>query len=279
MSTSALLVSSITKTDIYDNIKTMFKTSLIPFAATCIIYLLLGSGVESEYDVSGVKALFEENFNLSIFVVLPAAAILILSVFKLNVKINMGVSIIIAVIICLSVQKLSIGEIINISVNGFYPLNPDMNSLMSGGGILSMANVFFIVCISSCHSGIFKGTGMLGELKKLMEKLRNKTTSYFCVLVSAILTGLISCNQSLTIMLTHQLCDEIEPDNKKMASYLEDTAVVIAPMVPWSIAGAVPLTSVGAPTESILLAVYLYILPLWNLFISFYKSKRKKNIK
>ena len=43
MSTSALLVSAVTKTDIYGNIKRMVKTSLVPFCLTCVIYFLLGA--------------------------------------------------------------------------------------------------------------------------------------------------------------------------------------------------------------------------------------------
>lgn len=35
----------------------------------------------------------------------------------------------------------------------------------------------------------------------------------------------------------------------------------------WSIAGAVPLATVGAPTSSILVAVFLYLLPLTRLIV------------
>ena len=42
MSTSALLVSELTETDIFDNIKNMVKTSVVPFAAVCVLYLLMG---------------------------------------------------------------------------------------------------------------------------------------------------------------------------------------------------------------------------------------------
>ena len=41
--------------------------------------------------------------------------------------------------------------------------------------------------------------------------------------------------------------------------------VVVAPLVPWSIAGGVPLASIAAPTASIFFACYLYLLPLWRL--------------
>ena len=78
---------------------------------------------------------------------------------------------------------------------------------------------------------------------------------------------MIACNQTLSIMLTHQLCKEGNPDNKRFAIDLENTAVVLAPLVPWSIAGAVPLAAVGAPIASVAVASYLYILPFWSFLV------------
>ena len=63
------------------------------------------------------------------------------------------------------------------------------------------------------------------------------------------------------------MCSRTEADKEKFANYLEDSAVVIAPLIPWSIAGAVPLAAVGAPESSVLFALFLYLLPLWDLLI------------
>lgn len=63
-------------------------------------------------------------------------------------------------------------------------------------------------------------------------------------------------------MLTSQLCGENNPEKSSFALDLENTVVVIAPMIPWSIAGAVPLAAIGAPNISIAVAFYLYLLPL-----------------
>ena len=41
----------------------------------------------------------------------------------------------------------------------------------------------------------------------------------------------------------------------------------MAPLVPWSIAGAVPLAAVGAPIASVVVASYLYILPIWSFLV------------
>ena len=45
---------------------------------------------------------------------------------------------------------------------------------------------------------------------------------------------------------------------------LEDTVIVIAALIPWSIAGAVPIAAIGATGGCLFYAFYLYLIPLWN---------------
>ena len=81
-------------------------------------------------------------------------------------------------------------------------------------------------------------------------------------------------------MLTNQLCGENNPDKKEFALSLENSAVVVAPLIPWSIASAVPLAFIGAPTMSVCAAIYLYLLPVWHFFARqnkrnlYYKGKK-----
>ena len=114
-------------------------------------------------------------------------------------------------------------------------------------------------------------TSLFGNI---VDMVKTSLVPFGGIFLTSILTGMISCNQTLTIMLTHQLCGESEKDPRHMASYLENTAVVIAPLVPWSIAATVPLASVGAPIGCVLAGCYLYLLPIWNYAVALYKSKR-----
>ena len=54
-----------------------------------------------------------------------------------------------------------------------------------------------------------------------------------------------------------------------------NTAVQVAGLVPWSIAGGVPLASVGAPSSSMLLGCFLYLVPAWRLLVEARKKKLK----
>lgn len=272
MSTSALLVSALTGTDLFTNIRIMLRTAWCPFAITCIIYGILGLSMSAQPAASQVQDIFAASFQFHPFVLVPAILIIALSFFHLDVKRIMGLSILTSGAAAIFIQQMPVAALLQISLTGYHPPNAELAALLSGGGIVSMLNVFAIVCLSACYAGLFAGTGFLDGIQKQLTKLSHRVTPFGAVLLTSLLTGCIACNQSLTILLTHQLCQKLEPDAQRFASYLENTAVVTAPLIPWSIASAVPLASVAAPAASILAAAYLYLLPLWS-----YYNERKQN--
>lgn len=274
MSTSALLITELTKTNLYTNIKLMLKTSIIPFIATCLFYFFLGLKSSTSPVSIDATNIFKENYNLNIVVIVPAILIIILSLLKVNVKKTMLVSIVISFIIAIFFQKETVAFLINYCIYGFHHSNEKLNSVMKGGGILSMLNVGLIVAISSSYSGIFKETKMLVLMKKYLKEFSKKTSNYFVIFLSSIISGAIACNQSLGIILTYELCEELE-NKQNMAIILENTIVLLVGLIPWNIAMAVPLKTIDIGLMSGLFAFYLYFLPLWNLLLGIIKEKRK----
>lgn len=275
MSTSALLIAELTKTNLYTNIKLMIKTSIIPFIVTCLFYLLLGFKSTISNISVNVTEIFKQNYNLNIIVIIPAILIVILSILKINVKKTMLVSIVISFIIAIFIQRDSIVALINYCIFGYHHPNERLNLMMKGGGILSMVNVSLIVGISSSYSGIFKETKMLVSLKKYLKDFSKKTSSYFVIFLSSIISGAIACNQSLGTILTNELCGELV-EKQKMAIILENTIVLLAGLIPWNIAMGVPLKTIGIGVMSGIYAFYLYFLPLWNLFLGVIEERKYK---
>ena len=275
MSTSALLIAELTKTNLYTNIKLMIKTSIVPFIVTCLFYLLLGfKSTVSNISVD-VTEIFKQNYNLNTIVIIPAILIILLSLLKINVKKTMLVSIVISFIIAIFIQRDSIVALINYCIFGYHHPNERLNLMMKGGGILSMVNVSLIVGISSSYSGIFKETKMLVSLKKHLKDFSKKTSSYFVIFLSSIISGAIACNQSLGTILTNELCGELV-EKQKMAIILENTIILLVGLIPWNIAMGVPLKTIGIGVMSGIYAFYLYFLPLWNLFLGVIEERKYK---
>ena len=275
MSTSALLITELTKTNLYTNIKLMIKTFIIPFIVTSLFYLFLGFKSKVSNISVDVTEIFKQNYNLNMLVIIPAILIIVLSLLKINVKKTMLISIIISFIIAMFIQKDSISSLINYCIFGYYHSNEKLNLMMKGGGIVSMVNVSLIVGISSSYSGIFKETKMLVSLKKHLKDFAKKSSNYFVIFLSSIISGAIACNQSLGIILTNELSEELV-DKRERAIILENTVVLLVGLIPWNIAMDVPLKTLDVGVMSGLFAFYLYFLPLWNLFVGIIKEKSIK---
>ena len=265
VSTSALLVSELTGTDIYDNIRRMVKTALVPFLLSCGIFLLLGLSGGDGGARADLWPLYGREMTLTWVMCLPAVLIFVLSLLHVKVKRAMAASILASVLLCIFVRHLDALTLLRTAVFGYTAADAEVGAMLNGGGMLSMLRLMLIITISSAYSGIFRGTGLLDGLCGRIASLSEKTSPYCATLVTATLASLVACNQTLTIILTHQLCAQTQQDARELALDLENTAVVIAPLVPWSIAGATPLSTVGAPMAGMALACFLYLLPLCEL--------------
>lgn len=115
-------------------------------------------------------------------------------------------------------------------------------------------------------------------LQEKVIKAGEKLAAFAVVLPVSVIACAVSCNQLswLTLVEQSRLCNKLVTDQEKMAMYLEDGTIVIAPLIPWSIAGAVPLASMGAPGTALFAGCYLYALPLWRLITDCFTRGKQK---
>ena len=274
ISTSALLVSELTGTVIFDNIRKMLRRSLLPFLVTLGIYTVLGFYTSSDAAPAALTEIFSRVLTLHPLALLPAVLILVLALFRVNVKITLTASLLCAGVLTLLLQKTPVSALPGLLLHGFAPADAEAAVLLTGGGLFSMLRVIAIICISSSYAGIFRETELLSAVRSGLRTVSRYITPFGGMLAASAVTSMISCNQTLAIMLTHQLCRDIAPEKEAFALDMEDSVVVLAPLVPWSIAGGVPLASVGAPTKSLLAAFFLYLLPLYAFLMQGVRRKK-----
>lgn len=239
----------------------------------------VGADASSVAGLSGQKAVgstqIATGFNLTPWELMPAILVLGLSLLRLDVWIVLAAGAVSAAVLACVCQGMDVPGVALACVAGFSPL-PGQSSLMAGGGIVSMLAVAAIVLVSSTYAGIFEQTHMLDGVHDFVAKIAARFGSFAAVLLASTACAVVCCNQSLTIMLGHQLSRGCESDAGKFALQLEDTAVVVSALVPWSIACAVPLAAVGAPPASVFFAFYLWLVPAWNLGVELVRFRREQ---
>ncbi len=268
VSSVMLLVAMITRTDPYITLKRMYKSVWLPLLLTCAVYIYLGQELPPHTASLAILDIFRDNFSLNALTLLPAAFIVILACLRISIHLLMLASIGAACAVCFFLQNMSLLDICATLLWGFESHDARLGALMNGGGITSMINVALIVGISTSFVGIFEITQLLQSLRQKVLFLTHKVGAFAAMVVTSCITCAIACNQTMSIIITADLCKENYTQTEDMAIPLEDSALIIAPLIPWSITCTVPLVSIGAPTSSIVYATFLYSIPLIGLIKS-----------
>lgn len=262
VSTSALLISEVTGTDIYHNIKNMLRTALLPFLISCVIYFLLGHTAAGQTDMATIRMAFASHFSLSPFCALPVVAVIVMALRHISTRKLFVGCVLLSFGIAVFCEGRSVLELIPILVVGYHPAESQLAAFLNGGGVVSVSTTLGIVLLSSTYLELIQVGGLLEGVENQLRRVAELVGSFGTILFVAVLIALISCNQTLTIMLTASLCVGIEPNSSRLAAALADSASIMPALIPWSVACALPLSTIGAPTASVFLAVYIYLIPL-----------------
>lgn len=280
MSSSASLVAYLTETDIYDNIKNMIKSSIIPFVISIIFYDIVSRIYPLHSSNNGTGSDIAKAFNVNIIVLLPALVIIILSVFKVNVKKSMIVSIVTAFFISIFLQHETVFNCIKYVLFGYSldKTNP-LYVIIKGGGLASMLKTSLIIFIATAFAGIIEGTNMLKIVESFIHKANSRYELFKIVAILSAIASAIGCSQAFAVIMTHMLSktayERNNMDNSFLAIDLENTAIMIAPLIPWNIAFLAPAAILGANVSCMPYLFYAYTLPIINLILLKFNINKK----
>ena len=259
------LVAEITGANIYSLIPRLLRRQLGPWIITALVYTAAGFTLDASDAAVDATAVFARSYVLSPATLAPAAAILVFGALRVPVRLAMACSTALALGCWLWLQNGAWSSLPGLLWGGFAPPDAQLAALLGGGGIVSMDHAIYILLISAPYAGIFAGTGLLRGVRFAVLRLQARTSPFGAVLVAGAACAIIACSQTLSTLLTNQICPRRTRDNAIFAGMLSDTCVVLAALIPWSTAGAVPVAILGAPQSALLFACYLYLIPLWHL--------------
>ncbi len=261
-SSCANLVAAITGTDFFENLRLMLKTIVIPMVLSLGIFTWFSFQNPITNVDNTLLAMFQEHYNISILTILPAVLIVILPLLKVNVRWAMGICIGVSAVLAVALQHMSVTEILVCCVMGYTPAAPELQSILGGGGIISMLTFCVIVVIGSIYAGIFNGTGLLDGVKAKSGSLAKKAGRFPGMALSSLpIIGIFS-SQAGSIIMVNSIWESIYDDPKELAQDIANSVVVLVGIVPWSSPYLGMAAMLGVGVEAVPYCILLFAIPI-----------------
>lgn len=296
MSGSAILVASVSKSDIMTNMKNMFRTGILPTLLTVLFFLYISRYSIINQIEPGLQLQIGSQFKASCLLLLPSGIVIVMALMGGNIKTSMMISVIAASVLTVIIQGHSISAVLRYIVFGFEindASNP-LHDIMRGGGIVSMLKSALVVFVSTSLTGLLAKLRITDSLKKMVDKRSYSRCGIFLAtsLVSTV-SGMLGCNQSIAIIMTENIMRDsyekfdfkktgrkqtanINEANRQLAIDLENSAVPMAGLIPWSIASIVPATTVGVtPLQYMPYAFFMVAVPVCYFLELLVRAKKK----
>lgn len=265
-SSSGLLVAAVTETKQYDNIRNMHRTGWLPMVVSIAIYGALSAANPIQAVEESLLNTLTDSFSLSLWTVVPAVLMLVLPMVKVSISTTLIVSCAAAFGVSVLVQGMGAWETLVSAVMGYTPESAELAHILAGGGVLNMMSTSFAVMATGLLAGLLSGLGILDGLKGVAEKLALRWGLFPVTVLVSLVAGMVFCNQSIIIMMAYPLLHEVYQrcghGNAELALDVENSGIVMAALIPWNIAGAVPLQMLDSGPEAIPYMVLLYMIPL-----------------
>ena len=268
-SSSAALVAAATGTALERNLRRMHRTGWLPYAVSLAVYAAL-SVTHPLAAVDGqVLTTLAETYRLGWWTALPAAAIIVLPLCRVSIRRSMAVSVLAALAVTLWGQGGQLWDVLRDTVLGYRPAGGALQQVLAGGGVVSMLTATLMAISAGMYAGLLDSAGVLDGVRRHAAALARRAGRFPACAAVCALAGMIFCNQSAGPVVADQLLEETYrargQGGEELALDIENSGIVMAPLIPWNISVSIPLVMLGADASAIPYEVLLYAIPLCYL--------------
>lgn len=265
-SSSATLVAAATGTRLYDNLRNMHRTGWLPYLISLGAYGVLSVTHPLAALDGGVLEELCDRFTLSPWTALPAALIILLPLCRVPIRWAMVSSALAALAVAALVQDVSVTVALRDAVLGYVPAPGGLYEVLSGGGVVSMASATVLAVATGLYAGLLDAIGALRSVRHLAHYMAARVGRFPACTAVCVISGMVFCNQSTGAVVAPQLLEdayhELGSDNDELALDIENSGIVLSPLIPWNISVSIPLEVLGVTAAAIPFAVLLYMIPL-----------------
>lgn len=229
-SSSAALVAAATGTALERNLRRMHRTGWLPYAVSLAVYAALS-------------------------VTHPLAAV--------------DGQVLTTLAVTLWGQGGQLWDVLRDTVLGYRPAGGALQQVLAGGGVVSMLTATLMAISAGMYAGLLDSVGVLDGVRHHAAALARRAGRFPACAAVCALAGMIFCNQSAGPVVADQLLEETYrargQGGEELALDIENSGIVMAPLIPWNISVSIPLVMLGADASAIPYEVLLYAIPLCYL--------------
>ena len=266
VSSTAILVSALTETDLIGNVKRMVKTGAVPFLLCVIFYGFLSFRNPLQTVDASVTEALGSAFRLTPWAFLPAALLLVLPLLRVPVLVSMGLSILAGAAVALTAQGTDVLTLLKSCVLGYHSRVPQVAAILDGGGIASMIGSCAIILLACASEAVAEGSGMLNRAERLVRAVSERIGSFPAMILTSLCGSAVFCNQVIAIVLSRAffrpMYEQQGRSKEALAIDMENCCITVPAFIPWSIICSVPLQLLGTDYRSMPYAAFLYLIPL-----------------
>jgi Na+:H+ antiporter, NhaC family len=255
MSDSTNLTPSVVGVNLFDHIRHMLHTTVPALILTLIVFTVLGLTVVADADGGDVSAYTEgirEHFNLTPWLFIPPAAVILLIVLKVPAIPCLIAGLILGGAAYLVFQGGDPSSLLA-TIHGGFTIDtgdPDLDALFTRGGMASMYDVVALALISLALGGIMDRAGMLHSIVlKLARLVGSAGKLTVTVLGTSVFVNVFGANQYLSVILPGQMFEECYRKQglklKNLTRTLEAGGTLTAPLVPWNSSAVFVASALG----------------------------------
>lgn len=282
------LICASCQAKINETFVTLLKTNGPAFVIASIIYYVLGSPYQlttkGRATIDSLLILLDTHFSIHIILLLPILLLLVLIMSKkVSTILSFLMSYVMSIIIYIAVG-LPILKIPSLSLSGFHSPIQTISTLINGSGIYSMIAVPFIILCSAYLNDLLNHTKLIDHaLNAFSENISSNTELYHKTALLSIIVTVISCNQSLTAIITGQHFqkhfNKRSQNTSLLARTIADTGSIIITIIPWNLNALVAASITGVSTlQYTPYAIYVIFPIVMTFLLPYVQSSNKKEV-
>ncbi len=270
LSDTTNLASIVAGSKLYEHIGHMLYTTGPSFILAGIVYIFLGFSMDTSAVIVTENslqpiALMDEIYKLNWLMILPVVIVIWGSISKKPTIPVMMISGIVAIINAIFIHGFSMNDAFDSAIIGCKPemfanlgfqasqFSDELNLLLMRGGMISMLETLLVALCAFAFAGVISVSGSLEIVLKFLLRMVTSTGSLILTTaISCIITVAITSNGQISILLPGELFKDTYRKYglkaKNLSRTLEDSATVIEPIIPWTVAGMFMASTLGVPT-------------------------------